>query len=130
MKLHALVGAALIATSFALPAFATDSTTAAPAGAAATKSSDDQAVANLKAHVQAARDLWSKIKGLKAKGKNASKAEIAKARAQLKKFKDMCAEAKAEGHAAKMLALSAIVAKMESDLNKIDPMGAKNASDK
>jgi hypothetical protein len=133
MKLHAFVGAAIIATTFSAPAFAAAAPTAltyaaaAAAPTAAAEKGTDEAIVHLKDHLQAAMNLWTKIKGLKSAGKNASKAEIAKARASLDHFKGMVKEAKAEGKAAKMLALSMMIAKVESDLNKLDPSGAKEA---
>jgi hypothetical protein len=127
MKLHALIGAAIVATTFAAPAFA-DMTAGTKAPTAAAEKNTDEAIVHLKDHMHAAMDLWTKIKGLKAAGKNASKAEVAKARAALQRFKGTLAEAKAEGKAAKMLALSMIISKVESDLNKIDPMGAKSTA--
>jgi uncharacterized glyoxalase superfamily protein PhnB len=124
MRLHALVGAAIIATTFSAPAYAA----AAAAPTAAAEKNTDEAIVHLKDHMHAAMDLWTKVKGLKSAGKNASKAEVAKARASLQRFKGMVSEAKAEGKAAKMLALSMMIAKVESDLNKIDPTGAAAAA--
>lgn len=126
MNLRALVGTLLIASAVATPAFA-----AAPADATKPQAdgteSTTQAASNLKAHIQAAKDLLKKIEGLKAKGKAASAAEVAKARASLGKFKTMLAEAKAEGHAARAMVLAKIVNKMQADLDQIDPMGDKPA---
>jgi hypothetical protein len=121
MKLHALVGSTLIAMSLALPAFA-----AAPAVDPSKPESTDQAVANLKTHLQQAKDLYDSVKALKAhmkdKTKALSAAELQKIKDRLAKLKAMVAEAKAEGKAAKMLLLSAAVSKVEKEIGKLDPM--------
>jgi hypothetical protein len=107
---------ACVSPAIAAPASKAALVAVADAAGKATKADDASTPeARLKARIEHVKSLWSKVKGLRAKSKTLTKAEIAKLRSDLE-------EARAETKAGKNMLLTGMINKAEKDLDKMKPV--------